>query len=169
MNILQKKVLPDTVYKMSVYICLRNLGLNFCCIWALWVRVNMILHDSHLFVYPRTNVTWHIQKTLKKQTGPHEQKTFIDNSNILKNIFDWQNIFNSKLNFHAFFFKIVFWKILRCFTNYLSRWFYPLKLRYLITDEKSEGKKGELPCFIIGQWGKHPLNVSVTWKEEQRI
>ena len=51
-----KKVLPDTVYKMPVYICLRNLGLNFCCLGALWVRVNIILHDSHLFVHPRTNV-----------------------------------------------------------------------------------------------------------------
>ena len=41
---------------MPVYICLRNLGLNFCYLWALWVRVNIILHDSHLFIYPRTNV-----------------------------------------------------------------------------------------------------------------
>ena len=41
---------------MPVYICLHNLGSNFCCLWALWVRVNIILHDSHLFVYPRTNV-----------------------------------------------------------------------------------------------------------------
>ena len=49
-------MLPDTVYKMPVYICLRNLGLNFCCLGALWVRVNIILHDSHLFVYPGTNV-----------------------------------------------------------------------------------------------------------------
>ena len=71
MNILQKKVLPDTIYKMPVYICLCNLGLNFCCLWALWVRVNIILHDSHLFVYPRTNVAYNLHLTLevsKQQT-----------------------------------------------------------------------------------------------------